>query len=206
MIRTSGRDHVSFGSGTADQKMSYAFNTWKAIEAAATLLRHAPDKVMGKKRLLAFLYLADLQSLKETGRPIIGGRLVAMQHGAIHSHALNLIDGVYNNDEPEWPQRFDVHGFNITLKDDPGSRNLSRYEIDLLTEIQKKYVGYDDFEVAKDTHGIEWRSNYREGTSTTIPFEQVIDAIGRKNDKQRILQLAEEVKFYDSMFPEKPIE
>jgi hypothetical protein len=184
--------------------MSYAFNTLKAIEASATLLRHAPAQTMGKKRLLAFLWMADKKSIQETGRPIIGGRLVAMPYGPIHTHALDLIDGVYNADEPDWPRRFRLEGFNVNLKDDPGARNLSRYEIDLLAEIQKQYAGYDDMEVAKFTHTIEWQSNYRVGTSTTIPFEQVIDAVGRTNDKARLLQLAEEVKYYDSLFQEKP--
>jgi hypothetical protein len=58
--------------------MFFRIDMQKAIEASATLLRLAHGRVMDRKRLLALLFLADRESLKETGRPIIGGKLSAV--------------------------------------------------------------------------------------------------------------------------------
>ncbi len=73
--------------------MIFRIDTRKAIEAAATLLRLAPHRIMGRKRLLALLYIADRESLKRRGRPIVGGRLCAMDYGPIHSEVYDLIKG-----------------------------------------------------------------------------------------------------------------
>ena len=75
----------------------FRLDTRKTIEAAATLLRLAPYRRMSRKRLLALLYLADRESLKPTGRPIIGGRLVAMDYGPIHSEVYDFIKGGIRN-------------------------------------------------------------------------------------------------------------
>ena len=71
--------------------MHFRLDTRKAIEATATLLRLAPHRLMGRKRFLAILYLADRESLKRTGRPMIGGRLVAMDYGSL----ANLTDKLH---------------------------------------------------------------------------------------------------------------
>ena len=49
----------------------------------------------------------------------------------------------------------------------------------------------------------EWEKNHHEGTSTAIPLEHLIDAVGRSKDKDAILRDAEEKAFFDKMFARK---
>jgi len=55
-------------------------------------------------------------------------------------------------------------------------------------------------DLAESTHTEEYTKNYREGTSTPISLEDVIDAVAREADKQLILKDAEEKAFFDKLF------
>src|SRR5437870_2033729 len=111
--------------------MFFKIDTRKAIEAAATLLRLAPRRTMDRKRLLALLYLADRKSLRRTGRPIIGGRLVAMDYGPLHSEVYDLVKGGHS-DQAQWSRHFENEAYRVRLSDDVEISALSRYEIELL--------------------------------------------------------------------------
>ena len=73
--------------------MYFQFGTRKIVEAAAVLLRSSQHGRMGRLRLLKLLYIADRESLRETGRPIVGTKLVAMDLGPVHSEVYDLIKG-----------------------------------------------------------------------------------------------------------------
>ena len=178
----------------------FKLDTRKAIEASATLLRHVQHKLMGRKRLLALLYLADRECLKRTGRPIIGGKLVAMKYGPIHSEVYDLIKGGHK-DQPQWSSHFENETYNIVLCDELSISALSRYEIDLLDEISKKYSGYDDWDVADVTHEFdEYKATYLPETSTCISLDSIIDSVGRTKDKEAINQDSIQKTYFDQFF------
>jgi uncharacterized phage-associated protein len=179
--------------------MFFRLDTRKAIEAAATLLSLAPHRLMSRKRLLALLYLADRESLKRSGRPIVGGRLVAMDYGPIHSEVYDLIKGSHSQRAP-WSRHFQNEGYLVKLVHDLGSAALSRNEVTLLNQISDERLGQDDWDIAQETHFEEYDKNYHEGTSTPIPLEHLIEAVGRAKDKDAILRDAEEKAFFDKMF------
>lgn len=180
--------------------MFFRLNTRKAIEATATLLKLAHCRFMSRKRLLAILYIADRESIKRTGRPIIGGRLTAMKYGPIHSEVYDFIKGG-RTDQAEWSFRFENEGFYVKLKEDCGVKALSRYEVNLLNELSAKYLGTDEWEVADETHAFdEYLKTYKEGTSTPILLRQVIEAVGRADDADAILQDAKEKDYFDHLF------
>jgi uncharacterized phage-associated protein len=182
--------------------MFFRIDTRKAIEAAATLLRLAPHRIMGRKRLLALLYIADRESLKRTGRPIIGGRLVAMDYGPIHSEVYDLIKGSHSS-QAKWSRHFQNEAYLVKLAHDLGPSALSRREVNLLNEVSAERLGRDDFDVAQETHFEEWEKNHHEGTSTAIPLEHLIEAVGRSKDKDAILRDAEEKTYFDKLFAKK---
>ena len=70
----------------------FKLDSRKAIEATAILAGLSPGRRIGRKRLLALLYIASRECLKKSARPLLGGRLVAMTHGPVHSGVLDLID------------------------------------------------------------------------------------------------------------------
>ena len=182
--------------------MHFHLNPRKALEAAVTLLRLAPHRLMGRKRLLALLYIADRESLKRFGRPIVGGRLVALDYGPIHGEIYDLIKGSHSA-QAEWSRHFQNEAYFIRLAHDVDPSALSGQEVDLLNEVSAERLGRDDFDIANETHFQEWQSNHRAGTSTTIPLEDLIKAVGRAKDQGAILRDAEERAYFDKMFERK---
>jgi uncharacterized phage-associated protein len=174
--------------------MYFRFGTRKIVEAAATLLRTEAGRRMSYLRLLKLLYIADRESLRETGRPIVGTRPVAMAQGPVLSEVYDLIKGEHS-DEPVWFEFIRKDGYEVELGKDPGVLKLSRYEIGVLTRTAEENSNTDDWELVQKTHTFEeWRRNYQDGTSTTIPFKDIIQAVGRAEDQDEILRDAEQTK------------
>jgi len=174
--------------------MYFHFGTRKIIEAAAVMLRLSPCGRMNYMSLLKLLYIADRESLKETGRPIVGTKTIAMKRGPLHSDVYDLIKGGHF-DAPIWAEFIRTDGYEVALVGQPGVLHLSRYEIEKLTETFKRYQEMDEWELADATHAFpEWISNHREGTSAPIPMESILEAVGRSQDKEEILRDAEEVR------------
>jgi len=173
--------------------MYFHFGTRKIIEAASILLRAEPGDQMTRLRLVKLLYIADRQALEETGRPIIGTRVVAMDKGPVHSEVLDLINGEHS-DDAEWAEFIQRVGHrDITLVKNPGVSRLSRDEIDRLKRVSQEHWEDEEWKLVQITHGFaEWKRNQKQGTAPDIPFEHILAAIGRSNDTASILQDAQE--------------
>jgi uncharacterized phage-associated protein len=149
----------------------------KKIQAVGVLLRAEDDRA-DRLRLLKLLYIADREALKDRGAPIVGGRVVAMDHGPLHSEVYDLIKGEHEC-EPEWSEFFAEDGNKVRLRRDPGRMELSAYEIEKLNEVSNRFRLSDTWQVANETHGFpEYVASYSEGTSRTIPLEKILAAVG----------------------------
>ena len=158
---------------------------------------------MGRKRLLALLYLADRESLTRNARPIIGGKLVAMKYGPIHSEVYNLIKGCHW-DSQKWSEHFGNDAYRVVLSSDPGVSALSRYEVGILNEISAKYAQLDDWDVADVTHVFDENiKSYVVDKSTVISAEVLIEAVGRGAEREEIIRDSEEKVYLDYLFAEK---
>lgn len=175
----------------------FRFNLLKTLQAAAVLLWAHPLHVMSRLRLLKLLYIADRESLRETGAPITGDRVVAMEHGPVLSETYDLIRGEHIRAN-EWTEHFEVIGYDVKLTRDPGTGRLSRYEIEKLSEVTRRFEHEWDWAVAEETHTFEeWRRNAPGDSSTPIPVEHILEAVGRKQDIEAIRQDAEAVAAID---------
>jgi uncharacterized phage-associated protein len=171
--------------------MYFHFGTRKIVEAAAVVLRTERCGRMSYLRLLKLLYIADRESLRETGRPIVGTRAVAMDYGPVLSEVLNLVKGQHL-DEAVWAEFIRKDGYAVELQGNPGVRSLSRYEIDRLVKTAEEYRNTDDWAIVEQTHTFqEWLDNCQRGTSVTIPLEHILEAIGRAGEQEEILREAE---------------
>ena len=181
----------------------FKLDSKKAVEAAAILARQSPDQKISRKRLLALLCIANRECLKRSGRPIIGGRLVAMKYGPIHGEVYDLInqregaDGV-----EEWSEHFHNDGYFVVLHDEPAISALSRFEIRILDKVRETYEEEDDWDVTWHTHAFpEYRMSYKKGQSRTIPFEQMIHAAaGPSQDGESIMRDLKEKEEVDAVF------
>jgi uncharacterized phage-associated protein len=158
--------------------MNLPFNTRKAIEAAAVILR-AHGKKTTRLRLLKLLYLAERKCLRDTGRGMIGGKLTIMRHGPLHSAVYDLIKGVHR-DEAQWSERFISDGpLLIRLDSEPKMAALSPYEVETLRELVDFHAQMDDYDLAEYTHGLPEVKGQRPtgDTSVDLPVEEVMQCV-----------------------------
>src|SRR5665213_1726776 len=128
------------------------FHLEKSIQAAAALLRTSPTGRMSRLRILKLLYLAEREVLKETGRTMTGDRAVAMDHGPVLTSIYNLIKGEHA-DAHQWEQFIEREGLNeIHLIADPGNGKLSRYELEKLGAVARRFEAMDDWALSEYTH------------------------------------------------------
>jgi uncharacterized phage-associated protein len=173
----------------------------KAIEAVAILAGQSPDRKISRKRLLALLYIASRECLKKSGRPLLGGRLVAMKYGPIHGDVYDLVNKGEGIDGTDWARHFHNDGYYVVFDTDPGVNALSRFEVRVLTETLKKHEQKDDWDTALQTHGFrEYHITYRKGRARTITLEQIIQAVGLSPMSGTIMRDLKEKEEIDEMF------
>ncbi len=181
--------------------MPFKFNYKKTIQAIATLLHQAgPSRADNYMRLIKLLYIADRESLKETGRPITGDRIVAMEQGPVLSRVLNLIKD-QDVRSYEWNKFIAKENYNIHLIDEPGNDELCPYEIQKLQDIWERYHLKDEWDMVKETHTFpEWEKNDPGKSSKSIPLTDILEAIGRKDDLSQIEETARQTAAFDDFF------
>ncbi len=182
--------------------MYFRFSTKKTVQAAAVLLNLGRGR-MDYLRLLKLLYIADRDSIARTGRPIIGNRTVAMKNGPLHSEVYNLIKGEHI-DAPLWSEHIRKEGYEVELVNDPGVSELSAAEVRVLTEVSDRFALVSEWDIVEATHDFpEWAKNWPNGegnTSHTIPFEDILEAVGLSAEKDAILDEAREDAERDRLF------
>lgn len=125
--------------------------------------------------LVKLLYYADRQAILETGRPITGDQMTSMDKGPVLSEILNFIRGEKHPGE-DWPEYVSSRRPDFTvalLKARPETDRLSRYEVDILIEIDKKHGWKDRFDFSAESHRLpEWTDP--DGTSIPIEIADIL--------------------------------
>jgi uncharacterized phage-associated protein len=182
------------------------FRPEKAVQAAGVLLRAHSGREMDYMRLLKLLYISDRESLRLTGRPIIGNRPIAMNNGPLHSGVYDLIKGTHPL-EQLWSAHFEKIGYSVRLLSDPGVLYLSEKEISILNEVSDRYRNMDTWELVEHTHSFEeWKKNHVANTSTPIPIGDILDGVGiAADDKAAILNDLQELSESERILPHHPV-
>ena len=179
--------------------MTFRFNFEKALQAAGVLLSLDGDQ-MERIRLLKLLYIADRELLAQTGRTITGDRAVAMNHGPVLSQVYNLIKGEASR-AGEWNQHIHTVGHRLELRKDPGRGELSRGEVQKLTELTDRYRDVDDWSLSEMTHEFpEWQGCFLEGSSNPIPWRSVLAAQGKEDLLEVIERDEADRQYLDQLF------
>lgn len=182
--------------------MGFPFQIDKTMQAIAALLHFHGTKEMSYLRLLKLLYIADRESLRETGRPITGDRVVAMAHGPVLSSVYDLVKGEHTAWRV-WSEFFKKNGYRIEMIDDPGNGKLSKYEIGKLRATTEKYADENEWDMVEIVHEFEeWKRNDPGKSSKPIPLEHILEAVGRAADKDAIMQDAHDQSAFERLFAE----
>ena len=165
-----------------------ALEILKVLQATGVLLRAEPTHRLSRLRLLKYLYIADRESLQKRGRPITGDTPVAMDHGPVLSTTYNMLMG-RDHCSPDWDRYFDAAGRDVLLRVDPGVGKLTRFEIETLQDVSRRFVDQDDYAVADYTHEFsEWLKNKpAKGSKRDIPLDDLLDAAGLGAVKRQLL-------------------
>jgi uncharacterized phage-associated protein len=159
----------------------FKLDSRKAIEAAAILARLSPGRKISRKRLLALLYIASRECLKRSGRPLLGGTLVAMKYGPINAKVYDIIrEKKVVDGAADWARHFHNEDYFLVLDEDPGVNALSRFEARLLEETVRKHEKEDDWDVTSLTHRFpEYHQTYRRKSKPrAITLEVITRAVG----------------------------
>ena len=156
--------------------MRFVFDERRAAQAAARLLdRH--DRTMPYIKLIKLLYLADRESLIETGAPITGDRFVSMRHGPVLSRVLDLIKDDCPAEDSVWHGYVARKRFDARLVGTTESKRLSDVDRGILDGVFDAYGCLKEWDVVARTHALpEWK----DPGNTAIPIEP--EDILRYND------------------------
>ncbi len=163
-------------------RMRFFFDERKATQAAGVLLsRH--DGPMSYLRLIKLLYLADRQSLIETGSTITGDRFVSMKHGPVLSRCLELVKNAAPQETSYWTQHIERDGkHTVALLADPGQGSLSEYQTTVLERIAERHREETDAEIVDHTHALpEWENPGR--SARPINPAQILRFAGYSDDE-----------------------
>lgn len=159
--------------------MQFHLDVEKMIQAAAAVLRTESSREMSYLRLLKLLYIADRECLRETGRPIVGGRQVAMDWGPVPSRPYDAIKGC-DSCLLRWQDFIECSGYKVRLVHDPGMDRLTKYEAYKLAEVVGQNVNLNEWELSASTHEFPEYIKHEppKGSKEEIPWEDIAEAVG----------------------------
>lgn len=178
----------------------FRFNAEKAVQAAGVILREEPGHTINYMKLLKLLYVAERESLRLNGRMITGDCVVAMERGPVLSAVLNLIKGTHT-DVDIWDEHIERERYHISLKSNPGVKSLSRFEIELLQDVARRYRDNDEWEMVGITHQFrEWQKNKpSQGSNEAISIRDILEGVGA-DDPDCVLREAIQQARFDEFF------
>lgn len=170
--------------------MKFVFDERKTAEAAAYLLRLRGGR-MPYMKLIKLLYLADRESLVETGYPITGDIQLSMNFGPVLSHVLDAI----HYGSPVWNEYVSVpDGYDVSLVStahDVALDELSPYDRAMLGRVNDTVGSLDQWALVRYTHQLpEWENP--NGGAVPIDPRIVLQEAGRSD--REIQEVAAEVE------------
>jgi len=143
---------------------------------------------MSYLRLIKLIYIADRETVSETGKPISGGRQVVMDHGPVHSRMLDMIHGI-DICSPDWQQFICREGYQVKLVRDPGIDRLTKYEARKLEDVFARFADSDDWEIVRHTHDFPEvvKNRPQSGSVKDIPLEDLLEAVGLSSSAASIV-------------------
>ena len=179
--------------------MRFSFNERKAAQAAAYVLSRHSGR-LNYMVLIKLLYWADRTALIRRGLPITGDKMISMPHGPVLSGILDLINMGVDEERHAWFEYVsEPEGYDVKLRREPETDELSRWEMRLLDEIDERLGHLNKWALRTLSHELpEWEDPH--GSSFPIDPAKILRAEGRSTEEiERIAEDAEELRFFDRL-------
>ncbi len=137
--------------------LNHLFNEKKAAQAAAYFLFRA-GKPLPVVKLMKLLYLAERRSFEKYAAPMIGDKLVSMEHGPVLSRVYNHMNGEIPSVDKGWEYWIsDRAGHELELRRQVRSPEnelleLSDADQEVLEETWKKFGRMNQWRLRDYTH------------------------------------------------------
>jgi len=147
----------------------FEYDESKATQVILWLLQRHGGK-LDKVKLVKLIFFADITHLGRYGRPVVGGRYLAMDHGPVSSE---ILDHIKRSKGGGRAQPFVLKGYKVIAQGLADEDKLSQSDMEILEEINDEYGARDTFSLRDETHRYEaWKEHYRgRRTSRPIPYE-----------------------------------
>jgi len=161
------------------------YNEKKATHVAAFFLSQA-DGRMQILKLMKLMYLSERASFESLGEPMIGDRLVSMDHGPVLSRTLDHMNRLIPSDK--WDELIGSREDHyLALKKNIKNPYtelglLSEAETKILDSVWTKFGKLNGFDLANLTHEIcpEWEDP--KGSALAIPHMRLLRFLGYSAD------------------------
>ncbi len=166
----------------------FRFDLLKTIQATAFLIRQPGKDQSAYLKLMKLLYLAERESLLETGHPFTGDKTYAMKHGPALSATCDLMNGTER--DGLWERYLRGTGdHELEIVEDPGVDRLCKYECEKLADIAHRYSDKDRWETRDDTHHLpEWEKNNPGDSRKLIMVKHILAAEGKEKMLRQIMR------------------
>lgn len=172
--------------------MKFVYEDRKTAQAASVLL-HANGGRMNYMKLLKLLYLADRQSLIDTGYTISGDTLVSMDRGPVLSKTYELIN--WGDAESEWKKYIsDPDHYEVRAICESEYGALSDYEEELLLNVFEQFRDFSQWDLVNYTHELpEWTDP--RGSSRPIDARVILREAGKSDEEiEAVASIVEELR------------
>jgi uncharacterized phage-associated protein len=173
-------------------EFNFNFDFDKTLQATAYILSQSPDHRMKYIKLLKLLYIADRESIAESGMPITGCHPIAMENGPLPEEVYKFVRKNPMVGAEAWAQFISTRNYFTYLDHDPGTGKLSRYEKEKLAEVTRRHERDNEFKMVAIVHELpEWKKNDPGTSSRAIPVQDILEAVGRAADLKEIIEDAQ---------------
>ena len=154
-------------------EIQFIWNPAKAIAAAAYIVGRLGK--VDKIKLVKMLYIADRDHFLKHGYPITGDVQYALPKGPAPSKTYDMLKG--NRLESEDCLRcLHEEDFVFSLREGAMPETLDETEITVLNDVIEEHGQKNQWTLVEETHSYsEYVAVYREGTSTIIPYEKILE-------------------------------
>jgi uncharacterized phage-associated protein len=166
----------------------FAYDPVRASHAARWLLASHGGR-LDRLKLFKLIFLADRLHLARYGRPIVGGRYYAMEHGPVASEFYSAIKD--NSLDGALPEEGSYRVEAVRKADEDC---LSESDLEILKEINDRYGSWDAWRLRDLTHTYEaWKKNYKGNNSSyPLPYEDFFADLS--SDDRGMLELIAETQ------------
>ncbi len=169
----------------------FRYDLLKTIQATAFLMGQPGKDAKAYLKLMKLLYLAERESLLETGHPLTGDKTWAMPHGPALEETCDLMNG--SEKDAQWDRYLKgVGDRELEIITDPGTDRLCQYECDKLADIAQRFADKDRWETRDETHHLpEWDKKKPGRSRKRILVKDILDAGGKRKMLRSIVREAE---------------